>query len=58
MIERYPELNKTADELPQGLDTPLPPPPKHIDWSKLGNLIPLEGIDEDDKGKGKAKEVC
>lgn len=58
LLERFPELNKTAAELPQGLDTPLPPPPSHIDWSSLGNLIPLEGLDADEKGKAKAEETA
>ncbi|QRV89435.1 DNA repair protein REV1 [Ceratobasidium sp. AG-Ba] len=39
MLERYPQL-----QLPSGpfdLDTPLPPPPEHIDWISLEtNVIP------------------
>ncbi|KAG8695119.1 DNA-directed DNA polymerase eta rad30 [Ceratobasidium sp. 395] len=40
MLERYPELRLPSG--PFDLDTPLPPPPEHVDWASLEtNVIPV-----------------
>ncbi|KAG9123491.1 DNA-directed DNA polymerase eta rad30, partial [Ceratobasidium sp. 392] len=53
MLERYPEL-----ELPSGpfdLDTPLPPPPEHVDWTSLEtNVIPVSAeLPKDEKNNSR-----
>lgn len=40
LLERYPYLAKPPSDAPDGLDTPLPPPPP-ICWDSLGFLIPI-----------------
>lgn len=40
MLQRYPYLSKVPPGAPNGVDTPLPPPPA-ISWEGLGNLIPV-----------------
>ncbi|KAI6165702.1 hypothetical protein EDD17DRAFT_179380 [Pisolithus thermaeus] len=40
LLEKYPYLAKVPDDAPEGADSALPPPPP-IDWSQLGELVPL-----------------
>lgn len=42
LLRRYPHLAQVPKDAPDGIDTPLPPPPR-IRWSDLGvgHLIPL-----------------
>lgn len=48
LLERYPYLAKLPDDAPEGADSPLPPPPP-IDWSQLGELVPLTAQGEESK---------
>ncbi|KAF9223455.1 DNA/RNA polymerase [Gyrodon lividus] len=48
LLERFPYLAQVPPDAPQGVDSPLPPPPT-INWNQLGTLIPIataEGNDE------------
>lgn len=45
----HPHLSKVPEDAPDGLDSPLPPPPP-IDWSKSGNVFPVTK-DEKDEGE-------
>lgn len=54
ILERYPYLNQVPPDAPNGIDTPLPPPPP-ISWEGRGTLVPInpnivppEGTAEDD----------
>ena len=50
LLERFPYLAQVPPDAPQGLDSPLPPPPP-IDWNKLGELVPLHPTEENDDGE-------
>lgn len=39
LLERFPNLKQVAEDAPEGLDTPLPPPPP-VDWSRAGSVFP------------------
>lgn len=39
LFQRYPYLATVPHDAPNGLDTPLPPPPP-ISWDSLGTLVP------------------
>ncbi|TDL25593.1 DNA/RNA polymerase [Rickenella mellea] len=41
LLKRYPYLAEVPPDAALGLDTPLPPPPP-IDWTGLGNVIPVQ----------------
>jgi DNA polymerase eta len=41
MLKTFPHLAIVPPDAPEGLDTPLPPPPP-VDWSG-SNVIPLNG---------------
>ena len=41
LVQRYPHLGQVPPDAPQGLDTPLPPPPPTYSFEGLGNLIPI-----------------
>ena len=54
ILERYPYLSQVPPDAPNGIDTPLPPPPP-ISWEGRGTLVPInpdivppEGAAEDD----------
>lgn len=47
MLQRYPYLAHVPSDAPQGVDTPLPPPPT-IDWDGKGELIPVNPPQESD----------
>ena len=40
LLQRYPYLAQLPDDSLDGIDTPLPPPPK-ISWARVGSVIPL-----------------
>ncbi|KAF5382137.1 hypothetical protein D9615_004300 [Tricholomella constricta] len=40
LLERYPYLAQVPPDAPNGVDTPLPPPPT-ISWNKVGYMIPV-----------------
>lgn len=40
MLQRYPYLAQVPDDAPDGIDTPIPPPPQ-ISWAGLGSVIPI-----------------
>ncbi|KAK8854812.1 hypothetical protein IAR55_003551 [Kwoniella newhampshirensis] len=42
MLTIHPYLATIPDDAPEGLDSPLPPAP-HINWSKAGNVFPING---------------
>lgn len=50
LLERFPYLAQVPLDVPQGVDSPLPPPPP-IDWNMLGELIPLHPAEENDGGE-------
>ena len=41
LVQRYPHLGQVPPDAPQGLDTPLPPPPLTYPFEGLGNMIPI-----------------
>lgn len=43
MLERYPYLRQAPSDAPDGLDTPLPPPPP-VSWNDLGTLVPINPV--------------
>lgn len=54
MLKTFPHLAIVPPDAPEGLDTPLPPPPP-VDWSRSGNVIPLNGQKKAETGEdGKA----
>lgn len=50
LLQRFPYLAQIPPDAPQGVDSPLPPPPP-VDWSKLGELIPTHSSEENDGGE-------
>lgn len=46
MLQRYPHLAQVPDVAPNGIDTPLPPPPSII-WDDLGSVVPIDVSDPD-----------
>lgn len=48
MFERYPHIAQVPADAPQGLDTPLPPPPP-LPWSavSVGHLVPIDPASSD-----------
>lgn len=50
LLERFPYLASVPEDAPDGLDSPLPPPPP-VDWTNIGNLYPnrvkVEGEEAD-----------
>ncbi|THV02836.1 DNA/RNA polymerase, partial [Dendrothele bispora CBS 962.96] len=44
LLQRYPFLAEAPANAPDGLDTPLPPPPA-IDWGSRSNIIPINPED-------------
>lgn len=40
LLERYPYLAAVPDDAPEGIDSPLPPPPP-ISWDGLGVVVPI-----------------
>ncbi|WWD19039.1 hypothetical protein CI109_103497 [Kwoniella shandongensis] len=59
VIERllaiHPYLATVPDDAPEGLDSPLPPAPP-INWSKAGNVFPINGVTEGDEAPGEEHE--
>ncbi|KAH9945194.1 DNA/RNA polymerase [Epithele typhae] len=41
MLRRYPYLATVPPDAPEGLDSPLPPPPP-ISWGGLGSVVPVD----------------
>lgn len=54
LLERYPYLAEAPTDVPNGMDSPLPPPPP-IKWNDLGTALLPEGTD--DAGKKSDIEV-
>lgn len=53
ILQRYPYLAQVPQDAPDGIDSPLPPPPP-ISWDGLGAIVPLypkteENIEPDSK---------
>lgn len=46
ILRRHPYLASVPADAPQGIDTPLPPPPP-ISWAEAGNVFPIKGETED-----------
>ncbi|KIJ66644.1 hypothetical protein HYDPIDRAFT_149468 [Hydnomerulius pinastri MD-312] len=44
LLERYPYLAQVPADAPEGLDSPLPPPPPII-WDQLGALVPIAQVE-------------
>jgi len=51
LLAAHPHLATVPDDAPDGLDSPLPPAPP-IDWSKAGNVIPIQRGEEDSHEEG------
>nr|KIR84927.1 DNA polymerase eta subunit [Cryptococcus tetragattii IND107] len=45
LLAAHPYLSKVPEDAPNGLDSPLPPPPP-IDWSKAGSVFPIDGKED------------
>lgn len=46
ILRRHPHLATIPADAPQGIDTPLPPPPP-ISWAEAGNVFPIKGETKD-----------
>jgi DNA polymerase eta len=63
ILSSYPYIATVPDDAPDGLDTPLPPPPA-IDWSRAGSVFPLQADDdtevdvEDEAGTWQDLALC
>ncbi|WOO83821.1 N-acetyltransferase eso1 [Vanrija pseudolonga] len=58
MLKTFPHLAAVPPDAPDGLDTPLPPPPP-VDWSRSGNVIPLNGqkkVETGEEGKDSSED--
>ncbi|WVQ81880.1 hypothetical protein IAT38_004007 [Cryptococcus sp. DSM 104549] len=51
LLEAHPYLATVPADAPNGLDSPLPPAPP-INWSKAGNVFPVNGESAGDTGEG------
>jgi DNA polymerase eta len=61
ILALFPHLNSVPEDAPDGLDSPLPPPPP-IDWTKAGSVFPINGETdqpqvESQPDSGEAEEV-
>ncbi|WVQ74905.1 hypothetical protein IAR50_004513 [Cryptococcus sp. DSM 104548] len=59
LLLEHPYLATVPPDAPNGIDSPLPAPPP-IDWSKSGNVFPINGKEHDDgedEGGGGGEEV-
>lgn len=45
LLAAHPYLSKVPEDAPNGLDSPLPPPPP-IDWSNAGSVFPIDGKED------------
>jgi DNA polymerase eta len=46
LLAKFPFLASVPDDAPDGMDSPLPPAPP-IDWTRAGNVFPINGDAED-----------
>ncbi|KAJ9100920.1 hypothetical protein QFC20_005336 [Naganishia adeliensis] len=46
ILRRHPHLATVPADAPQGIDSPLPPPPP-ISWAEAGNVFPIKGETKD-----------
>lgn len=46
LLSRHPHLATVPDDAPEGMDSQLPPAPP-IDWSRAGNVFPINGDSEE-----------
>jgi DNA polymerase eta len=46
LLALFPYLNEPPPDAPEGLDSPLPRAPP-IDWTKAGNIFPINGEESD-----------
>ncbi|KAG5653390.1 hypothetical protein H0H81_000777 [Sphagnurus paluster] len=53
ILERYPHLAQVPRDAPDGVDTPLPPPPL-IHWKDLGCVVPLIPAPSEEKKEGES----
>ncbi|ODN78784.1 hypothetical protein L202_04339 [Cryptococcus amylolentus CBS 6039] len=51
LLIEHPYLATVPEDAPNGIDSPLPPPPP-IDWSKAGTVFPIDGKEHDDGEEG------
>lgn len=49
-MSAHPYLSAVPEDAPEGLETPLPQAPP-IDWTKAGNLFPIDGEDAARQGE-------
>ena len=40
LLQRYPYLAQVPDDAPDGIDSPVPPPPR-ISWAGHGSIVPI-----------------
>lgn len=56
LLERYPYLAQVPADAPDGIDSPLPPPPP-IHWDGLGSVVPVSPSEETDGASELSDEV-
>jgi DNA polymerase eta len=56
LLERYPYLAQVPADAPDGIDSPLPPPPP-IKWDGLGSVVPVSPSEETDGASELSDEV-
>lgn len=54
LLERYPWLAEVPTDAPDGLDTPLPPPPPIL-WDNLGAVVPISPPAKTSEGTEKSE---
>ena len=55
LLKRYPHLATVPPDAPNGIDTPLPPPPP-IMWGGLGTVVPVNPPNRNPEKQDSAKE--
>ncbi|KAF9561965.1 DNA/RNA polymerase [Agrocybe pediades] len=56
LLQKYPYLAQVPSSAPDGLDTPLPPPPP-INWDGFGNIIPVDSPKEPEETTDEATDT-
>lgn len=53
ILERYPYLAQVPSDAPDGIDSPLPPPPP-VSWADLGAVVPITLASEASENNGES----
>jgi DNA polymerase eta len=54
ILERFPYLAQVPEDAPNGIDSPLPPPPP-ISWDGLGVVVPIVPPSEGSEGQSESR---